>query len=168
MAVLPPPRNGARVPRAAAIAPLLVAFCLGPLGCGAGGPSKDRFISRADTICRDQNRQLQLLGLELTPVGVRRHDLPSIAVYLARLVGVFDGHLRRIERLPRPSDDRSKLDRILRGLRSEVESDDAARHAASVGDLRSFRRAVRAGQSLVPFVERLARSYGFRVCAQRY
>lgn len=163
---LPLPIKG-RWTRTATPAALLLAIAFGLVACGNAGPLKAQFIRRADAICRDQNRQFQLLGVELTPVGVRQRDLPALAVYLARLVGVFDAHLRRIERLPRPSAERQTLDRVLRGLRREVESDDAARHAASIGDLRAFRRAARAGERIVPIVERLARGYGFEVCAQR-
>lgn len=150
---MPRPRQTRR-PLAAWLLLAAAGAALALAGCGDEdspftdtGPTKLRFISEADAICRSYEPEIidALAGLG----GAEGAELAPIADRLADILG---DQLAELEELSRPEEDRELLDQIFTSVVSEAV------------DLRRDPQVLDRPNALFARTSELATAYGFQDC----
>lgn len=156
----------------AAVGALLLAGCggdggeeagtanVGDVAVPTGSLPKERFIERADAVCKDTIKRrdaafkayLRRTGLTVNTIDVVEHADPLSRVY----VSVYRKHLDRLRALGAPEGDEEEVGEILTGMQQILDEIEA--------QPRDF---VLNPNPFGP-VSGPARDYGFRVCAEAY
>ena len=169
--------RSARLAAAAAVAAITMAAFAGcgsgdepdgPEGAKAQGPSKSRYIARADGVCRDALRETVRLGKrfnESLTQGASGGPLgPTTEGLFAPGLAIRERQARRLRRLERPAGDGAALDAYL-DLFGPIE--ELIRERIRLGHAERFDEARHVEQLLGGLSDeqaQAARSFGFRDC----
>lgn len=126
-------------------------------GCGSS-PSRDDYISRGDTICKDTATAQAKLP---TPP---KDNLPALAKYIRASAQLIDAELSKLRGLSKPSGDSDRLDDLLSREGQAVDTLRKAAAAADRHDTKGANALYTQAQGEFSDVGAGLRDYGFNVC----
>jgi hypothetical protein len=134
---------------------LPLAVLVGTAGCG-GAPSKSRFLTKADGICRTDNAPLASLK---TP-----SSFPELADAARTLASATDAQVPRLRRLSRPSGAKAQTDSVFNALGGVATAARSLQAAAAKNDDKGTAQAANEMGATSKQAADGAKAYGFTNC----
>ncbi len=150
---------------------IVVSACLG-VGCGnddeattaapsgieqqaAGGPSSSEYIARADPICAQVKRSIDIARTKFHHGDLDAGEEGELTAFVEdKIVPLYRSEVVALRKLPTPAADRGQIDKMLAA--TEKATEQLADDPSQIGP--------RAGSPLFDPANELARDYGLAVC----
>lgn len=165
-----------RSPLLACLALVVCASALGAAGCGGGDGgggerlSKADFVSQANTICRDANKEAEGLKPDLpsdfdpTSESVTDDQLDTFGDYIEEITGIFRDQVDELRGLKPPEDFQDDFDRALDLVDETLNESEAAADAAHDGDRETMNAKLEESERNSDEANRIANGYGLTDC----